>query len=220
MNILAIDTSTSVLGVAFRNEDHFLDNSSEAGLTHAEKLLPAVGGILAEAGISPRDLDLVTCSRGPGSFTGLRIGMSTAKGVAFGAGCPLVSVPVLDAYAAVCGREDIPVVPVMDGRRKRLYAAVYVRGRKDSDDMDLSAEVMAERLRPYGRVFVTGPGAQLLSETAPEDWIFDAAPSQGAARQILLLGAERFSRTGTGDAPGDGPLYIRLSEAEEMKRKR
>lgn len=99
MNILSIDTAAEILYVGVKTDKAFLENIRAMGLKHAETLIPLIRSMLKEIELSPGDLDLVVCSQGPGSFTGLRIGLATAKGISEGAGCPLVSIPTLDALA-------------------------------------------------------------------------------------------------------------------------
>ena len=92
MNILATDTSSQALCVAIRAEGYFESRTSEGrSLQHSEKLMPTVLELCRNAGIETKDIDLFACTRGPGSFTGLRIGMAAFKGMAYAAGKPLVS---------------------------------------------------------------------------------------------------------------------------------
>lgn len=127
MKILGIETATPVLGVALLDGAHVrLEITHNLGKTHGERLAPLIEQALREAGWRARDLDAVAVSSGPGSFTGLRIGLSTAKGLAFAAGCPLVGVPTLEALAAnVAGL----VSPMIDARRGEVYAGLYRTGQ-------------------------------------------------------------------------------------------
>ena len=134
MNTLVLETSGKILTIALGAGDDFLEFVVDRGFRHSETLMPAVAMVLEQAGLEPQSLDLVGCSAGHGSFTGLRIGMATAKGIARGADCPLKAVPTLPLMAA--GREHWPgiVVPVMDARKKRVYAAAFRGGERIRED--------------------------------------------------------------------------------------
>lgn len=169
-SILAVDTATDILSVTLwiRSGEHAgrWTETCDAGLRHTERLMMIVDRLVSGTGITPRDLSLVACMRGPGSFTGLRIGMATAKGLAAAirrAGCPLpvVSVPTLECIAtALAAGSAQPTanaqptaiaLPVIDGRKRRYYGACF---RVDSggvtrltDDLDLAAPDLIDAAR-------------------------------------------------------------------------
>lgn len=129
--ILLIETSTSVLSVALAVDGTVAsERVCEEPRKQASLTAPLVKEVLSEAGLSARELDAVCVSSGPGSYTGLRVGVSTAKGVAFGAGIPLLSMGTLDILVASCRSgscEESPrfIVPMIDARRMEVYTAVY-----------------------------------------------------------------------------------------------
>ncbi|HTX72073.1 MAG TPA: tRNA (adenosine(37)-N6)-threonylcarbamoyltransferase complex dimerization subunit type 1 TsaB [Rectinemataceae bacterium] len=216
MNVLAFDCSSDVLSVALRIDEGWAEASLDLGLKHAEHLMGLVDSCMKRAGMHPEQLDLVACMLGPGSFTGLRIGMATAKGMAIGLGKPFVAVPTLDCLA--WGHEWAAgvVVPVMDGKKGRLYSALYERGRRTSGWLDLPLASLLGLLDTYNDVLITGPDAELLSSVAGERSGFriDPRAGTGAARALAELGMRQFSEKGP--TPADaGPLYLRPSEAEE-----
>lgn len=220
MSILAIDTATEILSVGLETDggSHF-ETSIAAGLRHSEYLLPVVDALLGIAHAEAH-LSLICCMRGPGSFTGLRIGMATAKGLAAGSRCPLVAVPTLDVLAE--GYDYLPgvVVPVIDARKRRVYTAIFEHGRKTSDDLDLTPTDLADRLDPESPVLFTGPGAHLLAgeaESKPR-WRIDPHRSASRARALLELGKRQFEERG-GDPDDVGPVYLRESEAVLGRRK-
>ena len=128
MNCLALDTSAEALGICLKTDRDLLNFSQIRGYRHAATLVPWISRFCREAEFSPDKLDVVVVAMGPGSFTGLRIGMATAKGLAAGADCPLVGVPSLDVYG--WGLRNAPglVLPVVDAKKNRLYAAFYKEG--------------------------------------------------------------------------------------------
>jgi tRNA threonylcarbamoyladenosine biosynthesis protein TsaB len=129
MTILAVDTSTLVASVALVDKEVLLDeNNLTPGETHSRTLLPQVRKMLDLAGLDPGDLEFIAVGLGPGSFTGLRIGLAAVKGLAWAAGLPLVGVPTLDAMVASLPLSEAVACPVIDARKDQLYAAFYKPG--------------------------------------------------------------------------------------------
>lgn len=129
MNILCIETSTTVCSVCVASGEKVLAiRETNNGYTHAENLHVFVEEVLKEAGISVKELSAVAVSKGPGSYTGLRIGVSAAKGFCYALTIPLISVDTLQAMAfevAASRKEDVFYVPMLDARRMEVYCAVY-----------------------------------------------------------------------------------------------
>jgi tRNA threonylcarbamoyladenosine biosynthesis protein TsaB len=182
--------------------------------------MPEIAEMLEKAGIGPGNLDLIVISRGPGSFTGLRIGMAAAKGLSAGTGVPLVSVPTLDVLAYGRGTASVPVMAVIDARKGRFYCAVYRSGERLSDYLDISAEETA--LLPLraaggasGELLLTGPGVDaLLSQISkPDLWHIDPLRRSGCGFSLASCG-KRFYNSAGADSDNTGPLYLRKSEAE------
>jgi len=212
MNVLALETSGKILTVALKWDEQYQELTINRGFKHGETLMPAVSSLMQLAGISPGDLDLVACSAGPGSFTGLRIGMATAKGIARGAECSLKAVPTLPLLAA--GREHWPgvVVPVMDARKKRVYAAAFESGRRIRDDADISLDDFLASLPMGSAVLATGPDAEIASRC--DGVIIDSQYASG--RGLAMIEMAEAALESEGPDPADlGPIYLRLSEAEE-----
>ena len=128
MNILSIDTSGEILHLGLKSGETFLENTRDMGLKHAETLTPLIRSLMEEIDLSPKALDLVVCSQGPGSFTGLRIGLATAKGISEGAGCPLVSIPTLVALAEPWRDFEGIVMPVIDAKKTAVLHPVFPEG--------------------------------------------------------------------------------------------
>ncbi|OGL15189.1 MAG: tRNA (adenosine(37)-N6)-threonylcarbamoyltransferase complex dimerization subunit type 1 TsaB, partial [Candidatus Rokubacteria bacterium RIFCSPLOWO2_12_FULL_69_21] len=126
MRVLAVETSTLAGGAAL------LDGARVVGeyrldirLTHSERLMVAVDRLLGDAGWTPHDLEGLAVAVGPGSFTGLRIGLAAVKGLALALAIPVAAVPTLDAMAALLSHAALPVCPVLDARKHEVYACSY-----------------------------------------------------------------------------------------------
>ena len=216
---MSIDTATELLDLCLRvSPNSFYTYSSSAGLTHAQRLMPCIDSLLQEANTSIDEIDLYVCARGPGSFTGLRIGMATAKGLCFAANKPLVSVSTLDALAYRFWAYEGQVVSVLDARRNRIYCAVYSSGRRESDYLDISPESLKSKVNSGKRCIVTGVASATVDRVVEVlgNAIADPLTGGGTGPALLTLGLERF-RDGRIENLDSGPLYLRLSDAEEKR---
>jgi tRNA threonylcarbamoyladenosine biosynthesis protein TsaB len=216
MKVLAIDTASDILAVALMTDAGWAEASLNLGLKHAERLMDTVDFCLSRAELKPEELDLIACTAGPGSFTGLRIGMATVKGLSLALRKPWVSVPTLDCLAWGLEPYQGVVAPVMDGKKGRFYTAFYLKGRRLSDYLDISLARFASLVDTYPETLVTGPDAALFEELALErsGIQIDRRAGIPAARALAVLAAEKFAKGGP-SANDEGPLYLRPSEAEE-----
>ncbi len=216
MNILAVDTSTALLGIGLKTEQAYFEINQDIGLHHTENLLVEIDTLLRKARTACNELDLIVVSKGPGSFTGLRIGMAAAKGIAFGTSAPIISVPGLDVSAYGKSFYRGTVCPVIDARKRRVYTAFYSSGVRQSDYLDVTPEELLTLCRKYEKVLLTGPFAGELSEQWKEsDTTIELDPQYGHPQtwELLHYGADLYATRGA-DSSAEGPLYIRPSEAE------
>jgi tRNA threonylcarbamoyladenosine biosynthesis protein TsaB len=226
MKILAIESSAKAASVALSDggrlaAQYFLS----AGLTHSATLMKMAEDLLATLGLEPRGLDCVAVAHGPGSFTGIRIGVSAAIGLAWGADLPACGVSTLEAMAHQRPEPDAVICPVMDARRNEVYTASfrYEDGRikRLGEDRaipvtDLASEAAASN-QPY---ILLGDGAELAREAfASSGAVFRLAPAllrlqpawgvACAARDAPRFPADRLK-----------PNYLRVSQAERERRQR
>ncbi len=225
MWILSIDTATKVTGLAVHFKCGLVAESFlHTGKTHSERLMPMVLQLLEQAGIGFGDLEAVAVSSGPGSFTGLRIGMATAKGIAQVRKIPLIGINTLDALAQNgLGFEGL-VAPVLDARKDEVYTALYgIRGREISligQYEAVSPAVLAERLGSgRERVLFVGDAVpvyrELLEARLGEGAVFlPDSRSLPRGAHVGALAAERLARGERDDIYTLKPFYIRPSEAE------
>jgi len=211
MNILAMETSGPVLTVALGGEGRRIELIVSNGFNHAQSLMPAVTSIFEQSGIKPEDLDLVACSAGPGSFTGLRIGMAAAKGIARGAACHLKAVSTLILLAA--GRENWPgiVVPIIDARKKRVYTAAFQNGRRIKADQDIALDKFLDSLAGKSAILATGPNAEIAE--GYERVTIDRLGDYGRGSAMIDAARSAYEKDGP-DSLDIGPIYLRASEAE------
>jgi tRNA threonylcarbamoyladenosine biosynthesis protein TsaB len=216
MNILAFDSSTPTLSVALVTAEGSATFSIDIGTKHTERLMDAIDICVSRSGIAKSELDLVACALGPGSFTGLRIGMATAKGLALALGLPWVAVPVLDCHAFGLECFTGLVVPVLDGKKGRLYAAIYRRGLRSGDWLDIAQGELLGKLDAYAEVLFCGPDAALFEGSClerPGFGIFKR-PEAGTSLAMAALAGKILEKEGP-SRDDSAPLYLRSPEAEE-----
>lgn len=190
-------------------------------VVHAERLMPSIEWLLKASGIQINDIDAYAVSIGPGSFTGLRIGLSTAKGFSYATGKPVVPVPTLDAFARTLPFCSYIICPMLDARKNQVYAAFYkwnngVCNKIMSETAISPAELLNKLSEPA--VFM-GDGVKiygkLISDTLQDKAVFAPAsrmsPSASTVGEIAL---ENLKQGIVTDPVSLVPLYIRRSEAE------
>ena len=210
MNVLALDSATEALVVALRAGPRLYTRCVREGLRHAQTMVPQVQQVLAQASIPAGALDLVVVGVGPGSFTGLRIALSTAAGLARGAGCPVVGIPTLDAIAWPTQAWPGVVVAVLDARKGRVYAACYRGAGRVSEFLDVAAEDLPGAVDGQQPVLVTGPFAREVGSRFPS-WTLDPAHAEPSGIGLLELG---IAASGHGGGAQAVPVYLRKTGAE------
>ena len=228
MSILAIDTASSVSSVAVASEGKLqAEVTVEAGRTHSETLLSHIEGALSFAGVERSALTGVAVSIGPGSFTGLRIGLATAKAIAYGLGIPLVGVSTLAALALAVPVSDVHTLALMDAQKGNAYAGLY-----EWRDGSLH-EVRPVRVAPLAEAIAEaadrGKPVLLTGELAVKkrarlgnlpDNVTLAHLLTARASHVAWLGIARLAAGERDDPMTLEPFYIRRSEAEVLWEKR
>lgn len=227
MLLLGIDTSTLVCSVALARENRIIGEFSlQNKKTHSQRLMPLIDSVVDSCDLSPRDLEGVAVTNGPGSFTGIRIGVSTARGLAQALRIPLVGIPTLDVLAYQFPYAAGLVCPLLDARRGEVYTAVYrsSEGKLEriSDYMAVSLQKLLDYLKqePEEKIIFLGDALEkyrdILQETLGSRACF-APPSLRVNRGALVaqLGLERICpHRDRGNYLNLKPFYLRRSEAE------
>ncbi len=225
MNALAIDTVTPALSVTASGPRGTVTLTLKNGGPHAPALVELIDEATRKAGFKARDTDFVAVPEGPGSFTGLRLAWAAAKAISLAAGCRLVPIPTLDAYALRFKDWQGPVVSVLDAKKSRFYARVYRRGDPVTDPLDISAGELSGFVDADDRVLVTGPDATLFAEEfcAAQPLVSCTTVTygeSGASDDLLFLARTDFEGYTESIADHAGPLYVRRSDAEIESRKK
>jgi len=219
VRLLAVETSTLAGGVALLDGDRVIgEYLLDVRLTHSERLMPAIDRLLGGAGWTPAVLEGLAVAVGPGSFTGLRIGLSAVKGLAWALSVSVAAVPTLDAMAASLPFAALPVCPVLGARKGEVYCSLYrwdgAGMCREWDYLAITPESLAERLTEP--TILLGDGAASIAtrhaRLAPPH---RRTPSAAA---VGVLGLERFRTGEIVSATELLPFYLRPSEAELKRR--
>jgi len=236
VRILGIDTATSTASVALIEDDALLGEEIYGGAAapgetkknHAEIILPLIEALLSKARIALADLSGIAVSIGPGSFTGLRIGLATVKGLAYGSRVPAVGVSTLLATAATVTRADGTICALLDARKREVYLGLFRREGKNiraaGDESAASIHTAVEALRAHAGagapLLAVGDGAKVHEKILRDalDGAMILAESQSSvAAQAAFLARERLAREPGDDIGALMPVYLRRPEAEVKK---
>lgn len=226
MLILAFESSARAASAALCRDGRLVSQYSQcSALTHSRTLLPMAEDMLKNAEIALADVDLIAVAHGPGSFTGIRIGVSTVKGLSWAAEKPCVGVSTLEAMAWHGLSAGGYICPVMDARRSQVYNALFEiqdqKPRRLSEDRPLALSELAEEVRALNTpVFLVGDGAELTAAYFRENNIpYRLAPENlrwQSAWGVAMAAADKSA------AGADAllPVYLRLSQAERERQER
>ena len=231
MYTLAFDSSAKVASVAVMADDRIIASYSiDNGLTQSELLLPMAEDMLKSLGLKFSDIELFATSVGPGSFTGVRIGVSLVKGLAFGRSVPCVAVSTLDALAEnLMGLSGI-IVPCMDARRSQVYTAIYSSDGEDmsklTEDMAISITELYERLLSLGNqdIYISGDGYDIVKKKFSEFGLqVKSTPHNLRLENAASVAKIAYKKYYSGEYTSDGelsPTYLRLPQAERERLER
>lgn len=228
MKILGIDSSGMVASAAIISEDilvaEFTVNNKQ---THSQTLLPMIDQVVRMSGIALEELDAIAIAAGPGSFTGLRIGASTAKGMGLALQKPIISVPTLEGMAfRLAGTEGL-ICPILDARRNQVYTGIY---RAQADGIQIVAEqravdiheILQELAGHHEKVTFLGDGVPVQEATIRQEYqgAYQFAPlhlSRQSAAAVAALGQIYYQQGKKETAAEHRPIYLRKSQAERER---
>ena len=228
MNILAFDTAADVFSIGLSVDGKRPQSrrcyclTVDGGQKHSELIMDGADTLLQTAGIAKTELEAVACMEGPGSFTGLRIGFSAAKGLALALGVPVIPVPTLDCMAAPFPFWPGIVVPVIDAKKNAFFTALYRQGKRLCGYLDIEIDgiinnltkIIAQQKHP---LLVTGPASHLVLDGLRAEFpgtVSDTTFTRGYAYELLNLAMEKVIINSELTDYSVGPLYLRKSDAE------
>lgn len=234
MKILGIDSSGLVASVAIVEDDLLVaEYSLQYKITHSQTLLPMLEEIKNRIHLDMQTIDAIAVAAGPGSFTGLRIGAATVKGLGLALGKPIIPVPTLDGMAYNCYGTDLLVCPIMDARRNQVYTGLYTFEKNDGITMNkvmeqtaMGFDELAAKLNELGKeVIFLGDGVPVFAEAMKEllQIPYHLAPAhmnRQRAAAVAVLGKVMYEQGIFEDAADHAPNYLRLSQAERERQEK
>ena len=227
MLILAFETSAKAASVALTQDGNLLGESYQnTGLTHSQTLMVMAEDLLKQCSKTVSDLDAVAIAEGPGSFTGVRIGVAAAKGLAWGAELPCYGVSTLEAMAVSLGVYEGYVCPCMDARRNQVYNALFYvnQGKLErlrEDRAIALADLKTELEQLNAPIYLVGDGSRLTHKTLSAEIPNLILPPEHRLHQravgVAILADAKAAAGETGDGAALTPNYLRLSQAERER---
>jgi tRNA threonylcarbamoyladenosine biosynthesis protein TsaB len=219
MNILGFSAFGTGLEVGLSASTGYYESRRCIGLHHNQVLLPLIDCLLKDAGITMQNIDLVVCTQGPGSFTALRILLSTAKGLAAGAGAGFIAIPTFDVVGKTFAWAAESVVPYIDGKKNKVYSAFYKQGEKIIPESDRPKEDLLQSITEQAPVLLIGEDIHLFTPDAMDhpDKMKLITGGFSLVHTLLKMGQILYKNVGNCDKLIP-PLYIRKSDAELQKK--
>ncbi|NRB59943.1 MAG: tRNA (adenosine(37)-N6)-threonylcarbamoyltransferase complex dimerization subunit type 1 TsaB [Winogradskyella sp.] len=211
--ILNIETATTNCSVSLSKDGEILvlkeDNS--AGYSHAETLHVYINDVFNDAKLNRKDVDAIAVSKGPGSYTGLRIGVSSAKGLSYALNKPLISVDTLESLAHQVKIDDGHIVPMLDARRMEVYSAIY--NHKHQLYREIKAEVLTEnsynKLLENGKVYFIGNGVEKTKNLINHPNAYYIEGKLPSANEMALLSDIKYKKSDIEDVAYFEPYYLK-----------
>ena len=218
MNILALDCAVTRISLAVKTESKFISATYDIGMRQSEILVPSIDEILKKAELSPSELDATALTIGPGSFTGLRLGISALKAIELAYGVPVYGISSLDAYAYPYKNLGLPVLSCIDANKDKFYANLSDKDSVLLKDDDYEVQTICDAVKTLNKVLICGPDASKLSEKlkavfGEKEFFVPQAPSQ-TAESLILMTEALIDKKAEPLKDFDGPVYLRASEAE------
>ena len=220
MNILVLDCAVSKISIAVKFEDKMIAQTYDIGMRQSEILVPAIDDILQKAGITAEDLDFSAITIGPGSFTGLRLGISALKAIELAYNVPIYGVSSLKVYSYAAKNLGLPVLCCIDANKDRFYACLYdENGNEILPDGDYEPSELIDKI-DFDKLLITGPDAKKFYDILSNSNVHtDLKPyllkNYDNYAACLIEIAEKMHKNNENPLQDyDGPVYLRASEAE------
>ena len=220
MKALAIDCACSRLTVAAKNEDKTCTAIYDIGMRQSETLVPALDFVLEKCSLEKSELDYTTLTIGPGSFTGLRLGISALKAIECAFGTPVYGISSLETYAFPYTGLGLPVLSCIDANKDRFFAGLYTNAQPTIEDGDYDIPFLAEKLKDTNKIILAGfekdteKLKDLLSKALPKIELIQFPVSNVTTDSLFKLAEMKLNSKAPSLQEYDGPVYLRASEAE------
>lgn len=218
MNILVLDCAVTKLSIAVKTEDKFISQTYDIGMRQSEILVPTIDKILSKAGITAADLNYSALTIGPGSFTGLRLGISALKAIELAYNVPVYGISSLTIYSYAYKDLGLPILACIDANKDKFYACLSDQNSLILEEGDYEVEEIISKLNGLSNVLVAGPDAQKLADIIKENKndieVLTTKASAMTTEALVAITEDKISKGEATLKDFDGPVYLRASEAE------
>ena len=218
MNILVIDCAVSRLSIGVKADDKMISEVFDIGMRQSEILVPVIQEVLEKVGLKPADLNYSALTLGPGSFTGLRLGISALKAIELAYNVPVYGISSLKVYGYPFSDFDIPVLSCIDANKDKFYATITKNNEVLLEDGDWETEKLIEITKDYHKLFIAGPDCNklklIIEESNKNIKIYTAKVRPLTTESLIAITEELISQGQEPLKDFDGPVYLRASEAE------
>lgn len=218
MNILVLDCAVTKLSIAVKTEDKFISQTYDIGMRQSEILVPTIDEILSKAGITAADLNYSALTIGPGSFTGLRLGISALKAIELAYNVPVYGISSLTIYSYAYKDFGLPILACIDANKDKFYACLSDQNSLILEEGDYEVEEIISKLNGLSKVLVVGPDAQKLADIIKENKndieVLTTKASAMTTEALVAITEDKISKGEATLKDFDGPVYLRASEAE------
>ncbi|MCI6890684.1 MAG: tRNA (adenosine(37)-N6)-threonylcarbamoyltransferase complex dimerization subunit type 1 TsaB [Treponema sp.] len=218
MNILVLDCAVTKLSIAVKTEDKFISQTYDIGMRQSEILVPTIDEILSKAGITAADLNYSALTIGPGSFTGLRLGISALKAIELAYNVPVYGISSLTIYSYAYKDLGLPILACIDANKDKFYACLSDQNSLILEEGDYEVEEIISKLNGLSKVLLAGPDAQKLADIIKENKndieVLTTRASAMTTEALVAITEDKISKGEATLKDFDGPVYLRASEAE------
>lgn len=218
MNILVLDCAVSKLSIAVKTDTKFISTTYDIGMRQSEILVPSIDEILKKSEITAADLNYTALTIGPGSFTGLRLGISALKAIELAYNVPIYGISSLKVYEYPYSDVNMPIISCIDANKDKFYAHISEAKTELLEDGDWEVSTIIDTVKSFEKVLICGPDAEKLAEIIKEQSknIEILLPKvQAQTTESLVKLTEELIANGKPTLKDfDGPVYLRASEAE------
>lgn len=224
MNILVLDCAVTKLSIAVETEDKFISQTYDIGMRQSEILVPTIDEILSKAGITAADLNYSALTIGPGSFTGLRLGISALKAIELAYNVPVYGISSLKVYSYAYEKLNLPVISCIDANKDKFYASLTENNTSILEEGDWEVSQIVEKTKGFSKVLIAGPDAKklagLIKEINKDIDLLVPEVSSMTTEALLAITKEKIANGEAALKDFDGPVYLRASEAELALKKK
>lgn len=221
MKALSIDCAVSRLMISAKNDDKIFTSIYDIGMKQSESIVPAIDYVLEKVLLSPSELDYTAITLGPGSFTGLRLGISAVKAIELAYNVPVYGISTLTMHAYCFKDFELPVLAAIDANKNKYYANLSDKNKTIMEDGDWDTDIIIKNVKKIKKLIVCGPDANKLKDIiiAQNKKIKILTPKTNivTAEALFSIAEDMISKNQPGIKDFDGPLYLRASEAEIVK---